>query len=82
MRHWEIYLQLEGIVKNMITALRAITELQNPAIRDRHWKQLMSATKVIYVWSKLASLCSCTNCQKLEEACQKGFAAYATGCSL
>ncbi|XP_073974323.1 dynein beta chain, ciliary-like isoform X3 [Rhodnius prolixus] len=49
MRHWEIYLQLEGIVKNMITALRAITELQNPAIRDRHWKQLMSATKVKFV---------------------------------
>lgn len=46
MRQWDLFLTLEGTIKNMITALRAITELQNPAIRDRHWKQLMQATKV------------------------------------
>lgn len=46
MRNWEIYLQLEAVIKNMITALRAVTELQNPAIRNRHWQQLMQATKV------------------------------------
>lgn len=34
------------MIKDMITALRAITELQNPAIRQRHWDQLMAATKV------------------------------------
>jgi Dynein heavy chain, N-terminal region 2. len=30
----------------MIAALKAVTELQNPAIRDRHWEELMSVTKV------------------------------------
>lgn len=30
----------------MVTSLRAVGELQNPAIRDRHWLQLMQATQV------------------------------------
>lgn len=46
MRSWDTYLGLEGVVKNMITSLRAVAELQNPAIRDRHWQQLMRATGV------------------------------------
>lgn len=48
MRVWDIYLQLEATIKNMITALRAVTELQNPALRMRHWKQLMEAANVTY----------------------------------
>ena len=51
MRSWDTYLGLEGIVKNMITSLRAVAELQNPAIRDRHWQQLMRATGVSYLIS-------------------------------
>lgn len=43
---WNLYIQLEATVKNMLTSLRAVTELQNPAIRERHWLQLMQATKV------------------------------------
>lgn len=46
MREWDIFKRLDSQIKNMITALRAITELQNPAMRERHWKQLMDATKV------------------------------------
>lgn len=46
MRAWDSYLGLENTVKNMLTSLRAVSELQNPAIRDRHWQQLMVATKV------------------------------------
>lgn len=46
MRAWDTYIQLEGTVKNMLTSLRAVGELQNPAIRERHWHQLMSSTKV------------------------------------
>ena len=49
MRSWDTYLGLEGIVKNMITSLRAVAELQNPAIRDRHWQQLMRATGVSFL---------------------------------
>ena len=46
MRAWDAYTQLEAKVKNMLTSLRAVGELQNPAIRQRHWDQLMQATKV------------------------------------
>lgn len=46
MRNWEPYTYLEGKLKNLITSLRAITELQNPAIRERHWTELMQATQV------------------------------------
>ena len=40
-------LGLDATVKNMVTSLRAVGELQNPAIRDRHWLQLMQATQVL-----------------------------------
>ena len=46
MRTWNAYVQLEQTLKNMITALRSITELQNAAIRERHWDELMSCTGV------------------------------------
>jgi dynein heavy chain, axonemal len=37
---------IEGTIKNLMTSLRAVTDLQNPAIKDRHWVELMMATKV------------------------------------
>ncbi|KAJ8945230.1 hypothetical protein NQ318_011210 [Aromia moschata] len=43
---WDVYIQMEAMIKNMLTSLRAVTELQNPAIRERHWIELMQATKV------------------------------------
>lgn len=46
MRAWDAFTGLDGTVKNMMTSLRAVGELQNPAIRERHWDQLMAATKV------------------------------------
>ncbi|BET02170.1 Dynein, axonemal heavy chain [Nesidiocoris tenuis] len=46
MREWDLFKRLDAVIKNMITALRAITELQNPAMRERHWRQLMNATQV------------------------------------
>lgn len=46
LKGWDVYIQLESTIKNMLTSLRAVTELQNPAIRERHWTQLMQATKV------------------------------------
>uniref|UniRef100_F7AU91 AAA+ ATPase domain-containing protein n=1 Tax=Ciona intestinalis TaxID=7719 RepID=F7AU91_CIOIN len=46
MRAWDSFGGLDSVVKNMLTSLRAVSELQNPAIRDRHWQQLMQATKV------------------------------------
>ncbi|XP_055876061.1 dynein beta chain, ciliary-like isoform X4 [Biomphalaria glabrata] len=48
MRSWDVYLGLENELKNMITSLRAVGELQNPAIRERHWNELMEATQVTF----------------------------------
>ncbi|CAK9799022.1 Dynein beta chain, ciliary [Anthophora plagiata] len=47
-RGWELYNNIEAQVKNMMASLRAVAELQNPAIRDRHWKELMAETKVAF----------------------------------
>lgn len=46
MRTWDTYMGLESTVKNTLTSLKAVGELQNPAIRERHWDQLMKSTKV------------------------------------
>jgi dynein heavy chain len=46
MRAWDAYGGVENDVKNLMTSLRAVTELQNPAIRERHWQELMQATGV------------------------------------
>ena len=46
MRSWDAFINSELTVKNMITSLHAVSDLQNPAIRDRHWHQLMQATNV------------------------------------
>lgn len=45
-RSWNIYTSLELTIKNLLTSLRVVIELQNPAIRDRHWYQLMEAIGV------------------------------------
>ncbi|KAM9302491.1 LOW QUALITY PROTEIN: dynein axonemal heavy chain 11 [Morus bassanus] len=42
---WDVYSSLELKVKNLKSSLRAILELQNPAIR-RHWYQVMNMTEV------------------------------------
>ncbi|XP_071672368.1 dynein axonemal heavy chain 17 isoform X2 [Patagioenas fasciata] len=56
MRSWDAYTGLDNSVKNMITSLRAVNELQNPAIRDRHWQELMKATKVNFTMSEDTTL--------------------------
>jgi dynein heavy chain len=48
MRAWDAFNGVEADVKNMMTSLRAVTELQNPAIRERHWAELMQATGVVF----------------------------------
>uniref|UniRef100_H0Z5T6 Dynein axonemal heavy chain 17 n=1 Tax=Taeniopygia guttata TaxID=59729 RepID=H0Z5T6_TAEGU len=49
MRAWHAFSGLDSKVKNMLTALKAVAELQNPAIRERHWNQLMQLTGVRFV---------------------------------
>uniref|UniRef100_A0A8C3FY90 Dynein axonemal heavy chain 17 n=1 Tax=Chrysemys picta bellii TaxID=8478 RepID=A0A8C3FY90_CHRPI len=56
MRPWDAFIGLDNTVKNMITSLRAVSDLQNPAIRERHWHELMQATKVNFIMSDKTTL--------------------------
>uniref|UniRef100_A0A4X2LFE0 Dynein axonemal heavy chain 17 n=1 Tax=Vombatus ursinus TaxID=29139 RepID=A0A4X2LFE0_VOMUR len=49
LRAWDAFIGLDNTVKNTLTSLRAVAELQNPAIRERHWNQLMQATGVKFI---------------------------------
>ncbi|KAM4689042.1 dynein axonemal heavy chain 11 [Discoglossus pictus] len=55
-RSWDAYVGLDLTIKNLITSLRAVTDLQNPAIRERHWNQLMTATKVQFIMNEQTTL--------------------------
>ncbi|XP_078250276.1 dynein axonemal heavy chain 11-like [Pogona vitticeps] len=55
-RAWDVYLGLESTVKNVLVSLRAVNELQNTAIRKRHWQQLMTATGVRFVMDEDTTL--------------------------
>ncbi|KAJ7345633.1 hypothetical protein JRQ81_001583, partial [Phrynocephalus forsythii] len=55
-RAWDVYLGLESTVKNVLISLRAVNELQNIAIRERHWQQLMIATGVCFVMNEDTTL--------------------------
>ena len=49
MRSWDVYTGIDNDVKNLVISLRAVTELQNPSIRDRHWQELMQITGISFV---------------------------------
>lgn len=55
-RAWDVYNGLESIVKNLLTSLRAVNELQNSAVRERHWQQLMHTTGVTNTNHNLTSI--------------------------
>ena len=75
MRTWHAYLGLESEVKNMLTSLRAIGELQNSAIRDRHWQQLVQVVKVKFVMSDTTTLADllALNLHNFEDEASRGF---------
>ncbi|XP_077110730.1 dynein axonemal heavy chain 9 isoform X2 [Ranitomeya variabilis] len=56
MRAWDAFSGLDNKVKNILTSLRAVAELQNPAIRERHWNQLMQATGVRFTMGEDTTL--------------------------
>ncbi|KAK5888840.1 hypothetical protein CesoFtcFv8_014895 [Champsocephalus esox] len=55
-RAWDVYIGLESTVKNLLTSLRAVNELQNSAVRERHWQQLMNTTGVRFVMGEGTTL--------------------------
>ena len=70
MRSWDAFNGLEVTVKNMLTSLRAVGELQNPAIRDRHWQQLVTATRYSKEEKKISSALNCR--LKINSFCSQG----------
>ncbi|KAJ8290699.1 hypothetical protein GJAV_G00016460 [Gymnothorax javanicus] len=55
-RGWDVYSGLELSITNLMTSLRAVTELQNQAIRDRHWAQLVSIAGVEFTMTPNTTL--------------------------
>uniref|UniRef100_A0A3B3RIQ7 Dynein axonemal heavy chain 17 n=1 Tax=Paramormyrops kingsleyae TaxID=1676925 RepID=A0A3B3RIQ7_9TELE len=55
-RAWDAFSGLDNAVKNILTSLRAVAELQNTAIRERHWHQLMQATGVRFTMDQDTTL--------------------------
>ncbi|NWW79259.1 DYH17 protein, partial [Climacteris rufus] len=55
-KSWDAFTGLDSSMKNMMTSLRAVSELQNPAIRDRHWQELVQTTKVDFTMSEDTTL--------------------------
>ncbi|XP_043280985.1 dynein beta chain, ciliary-like [Venturia canescens] len=53
---WPLYSHVEAQVKNMMSSLRAVSDLQNPAIRERHWQQLMAETNVKFTMDDKTTL--------------------------
>ncbi|KAM9852522.1 dynein axonemal heavy chain 11 [Aulostomus maculatus] len=45
-RIWDVYSGLDLYVRNLLTSLRAVSQLQNLAIRERHWVQLIKMTQM------------------------------------
>ena len=48
-RQEDCYLGLDGSVKNFLTSVPLVADLRSPAMRDRHWEQLMDTTQVKFV---------------------------------
>ncbi|XP_020637559.3 dynein axonemal heavy chain 11 isoform X1 [Pogona vitticeps] len=55
-RSWNVYTNLELAIKNLLTSLKVVTELQNPAMRERHWYQLMGAIGIQFSISEDTTL--------------------------
>eukprot|EP00050_Salpingoeca_kvevrii_P003770 m.233351 g.233351 ORF g.233351 m.233351 type:complete len:4592 (-) comp10879_c0_seq1:411-14186(-) len=55
-RAWEAFNGVDAEVKNMVAALSAVGLLQSPAIRPRHWQQVMDATGVKIEMSEKTTL--------------------------
>ncbi|KAI0984910.1 hypothetical protein GJ496_004664 [Pomphorhynchus laevis] len=41
---WDNFIRIESEVKNMLSAIRVISELKTDSMRDRHWNELMEST--------------------------------------
>ena len=68
---------LDNSVKNFLTSVPLVADLRSPAMRDRHWTQLMTTTKVSTAGrSRHYSCCrfelwlGCLQIMRLKHSCQ------------
>ena len=45
-RNWDVYRNIDTMVKNFLVAMPCVSDLKSPSMRDRHWQKLMDVTKV------------------------------------
>jgi hypothetical protein len=45
-RDEDVFKGLDNMVKNFLVSVPLVADLRSPAMRERHWQQLMEATKV------------------------------------
>jgi dynein heavy chain len=45
-RTWDVYRDVDKVVKNFLVAMPCCSDLKSPSMRERHWKKLMDVTKV------------------------------------
>ncbi|XP_015255846.1 PREDICTED: dynein heavy chain 11, axonemal [Cyprinodon variegatus] len=55
-RLWDVYVALDKHVKNLLTALNSVRQLQSQAIRERHWLELIKITKVDFTMTDTTTL--------------------------
>ncbi|XP_016337659.1 dynein heavy chain 11, axonemal [Sinocyclocheilus anshuiensis] len=55
-RVWDVYVSLDCVLRDLLASLRAVTELLNSAMRDRHWAQLVRTTRVDFTLTEETSL--------------------------
>lgn len=48
MRAWDVFKRLDNRAKNMSVVLPLVHSLHSPAIRERHWKNLMTITRTSF----------------------------------
>lgn len=50
MHDQDVFKGLDALVKNFLVSVPLIADLRSPAMRERHWQQLMEANKVRARW--------------------------------
>ncbi|OQV20869.1 Dynein beta chain, ciliary [Hypsibius exemplaris] len=55
-RQYDVFVNTENDVNNMISSLKAVAELQNPAVKDRHWSTLMQTCGVSFIMNENTKL--------------------------
>ena len=51
MRDEDVFFGLDAAVKNFLTSVPLVADLRSPAMRDRHWEQLMQVCVCVRVRS-------------------------------